>query len=88
MAVCVYTHAYRDVAVGTILRTLRNGVILGFHAPKTRKVFEKGKKTLETFETFGKIVTTSANLNLRAIVNYLGRKIEDSNNYDNCGYRI
>ncbi len=88
MAVCVYTRAYGDVAIGTILRTAVNGIAHGFHASRTRKVFEEGKRTLENFETFGKVVTTPINLNLRAIVNYFDRKIADSKAYDNCGYRI
>lgn len=88
MAVCVYTHAYRDVAIGTILRTLGNGIAHGFHAPRTRKAFEEGKRTLENFESFGKVITTPTNLNLRAAVNYLGKKIETSDAYDRLGYRI
>ena len=88
MAVCVYTQAYRDVAIGTILRTLRNGIVLGFHSSRTRKVFEEGKRTLENFESFGKVVKTPSNLNLRAVVNYFGRKIEDSSAYDHYSYRI
>lgn len=88
MAVCVYTQIYRDVAIKTVLRTALNGLFLGFQSPKTRQVFNEGRRKLEDFESFGKIIQTERNLLLKATVNYLGRKIEEADYSNAPNYRI
>lgn len=89
MAVCVYTKLYGDVARGVIGRTLARAVFSGFSSPKTRHVFNKGKRTLEEMEGFGNhLQMDERNIFWRAAVNYLGKKIETYDAYDRFGYRI